>query len=150
MTSVGISCARTRNGSNVTVSRTTGHAFLLIRRFLSIVAELSLESQFLNGNVKVDCIHNAIALKLDPYTVGPWTRKRKVELDLRTSIGDEWMRVGHIDQVVARGEHMTPGAEILLESFHGAEVELNARRESGYLFGGNGSYLDFEVFCVLG
>jgi len=97
----------------------------------------------------MSCVDDTVTQKLDPDAIHACTWENHVELDFRTAVGQERMGMHHVDQVVARGEHMTPGAEILLESFHGAEVELNVRRESGYLFG-NGSYLDFEVFCVLG
>src|SRR5262245_7481879 len=79
----------------------------------------SLESQFLDGNVKVNGIDDTIALKLYPHTVGPRTREGQVKLDLRGSIGDERMRVRHVDQIVARCEHVPPGAEVFFKTFTG-------------------------------
>jgi hypothetical protein len=60
------------------------------------------------GNVEMDCVHNAAALELHPDAICAHTRESEIELNLRRAIGDERMRMHHIDQIVAYGEHVAP------------------------------------------
>lgn len=61
-------------------------------------------------------IHDPIPLELDPNTVHAGARKCQIELYLRRAVGDEGMRMHHIDQVVAGSQHMAPGAKIFLQT----------------------------------
>src|SRR4029453_18110695 len=67
------------------------------------------------GNVEMDCVHNAAALELHPDAICAHTRECEIELNLRRAIGDERMRMHHIDQIVAYGEHVAPGSQILFQ-----------------------------------
>src|SRR5262245_48928985 len=67
-------------------------------------------------NIKMRGVHDAFALELNPDPVGfrPW--KNDVELYLRAAVSDERMFVNHVDQVGTGHQHVSPSAEILLQS----------------------------------
>ena len=83
----------------------------------------SLQSQRFYGNIKVDRVDHAVALKLHPHAIGFRPRECQVELNLGAAVGDERMRVHHVDQIVAGSQHVTPCAEIFLESIGSRELK---------------------------
>ena len=76
----------------------------------------------LDRDVEMRGVHDAMALELHPDPVHARPREDEIELHLRTAVGDERMRVDHVDQVVAGRQHVAPGAEILLEAIAGVSV----------------------------
>ena len=66
--------------------------------------------------VEMGGVHDSVSLELHPHSIHTWAREYQTELHLRAAVGDEWMRMHHVDQVVAGDEHVPPGAEILLEA----------------------------------
>jgi len=84
----------------------------------SILALLQLRHR----HVKRRRVHHAVALELDPHTIRPRPREDHVELFLSPSIAMKDDR-DHIDQIVAGGQHVPPGAQILLQSIGGLQPE---------------------------
>src|SRR6266576_2815386 len=84
-----------------------------------------------HGHIKLCRVDHALALELHPDTVGFRSREDHVELNLRTAICDERMLVEHIDQILARREHVSPCAEILFESFTRLHSKIHLRLETG-------------------
>lgn len=64
-----------------------------------------------HGNVEMD-VHHTLALELYPDSIRLWPGKHDLELDHLMLIHTKRMEMQHVDEVVARGEHMCPGAEI--------------------------------------
>ena len=64
----------------------------------------------------MDRVDDPVSLELDPHSIGPRTREGEIELNLRRAIRDERMRMYHIDEVVARGKHMAPGSQVVLQA----------------------------------
>src|SRR4051812_10319150 len=92
--------------------------------------------QILHGHIELCRVDHALALELNPDPVYPLAREVDVELELRTGffrthIRDERMGVDHVDQVVARREHMPPRADVLLDSISGLEAEKYHRLLAG-------------------
>lgn len=83
-----------------------------------------------DGHVKVGCIDDTVALKLDPNTVASSTWKNQVELQFGTAIGKRWMRVNEIDQIVTCNKHVSPGSQILFVSFTRSELKPHLRQRS--------------------
>src|SRR4030095_14321417 len=83
--------------------------------------------QRFHRHIELDGIDDTQPLKLDPHAVdlGPW--KHHLELDHRALVHAVRMQMNHVDQVVARREHVRPGAEILLESLARIEPETQLR-----------------------
>ena len=74
----------------------------------------------LDRNIEVGGVDDAVALELHPHAIHARTREDQIELHLGAAVGDERMRVHHVDQVVAGGQHVTPRAEIFLEAVAGS------------------------------
>ena len=53
--------------------------------------------EFLNRDIEVRGVHDAVALKLHPHPVIPGTRERQIELNIRPAVGDERVGVNQID-----------------------------------------------------
>ena len=60
-------------------------------------------------------VHHALSLELHPDLLGMSARENDVELQLRPTVSDEGMIVNQIDQVVARRQHVRPGANVLFQ-----------------------------------
>ena len=118
--------------------------------FLRTSSAQRIRSECFHRNIEMSGVDDAVSLKLDPDAIHPCARKNEIELNLWPAIGKEWMCVHQVDQIVARGEHMAPGAEVLFKAFGGIQVELDIRGETGDRFGGNCGELDFQVFGILG
>src|SRR6202034_1542438 len=52
--------------------------------------------QLLNRNIEVRRVHYAFALELHPHAISPRPRELQTELELRSAIGDERMRVNQV------------------------------------------------------
>ena len=61
-------------------------------------------------------IHDTVTLELDPDSIGARPREDDLELDSRSAVGEKRVLVHHVDQVVARHEHVAPHSKVLLES----------------------------------
>src|SRR5262245_22817080 len=102
--------------------------------------------EFRDGYVEVDSIHYAISLKLNPHPVRARPRKDDAELYLRTAVGDEWVLMHHVDEVVARSKHVRPHAQVFLESFAWINREADLGPRSGRWLRRNGFERDVKVF----
>ena len=67
-------------------------------------------------NIEMSRVDSAVSWKLDPDAKHPCARKNEIELNLWSAIGEEWMCVHQVDQIVARGEHMAPGTKDIFQS----------------------------------
>src|SRR5215468_12092168 len=79
--------------------------------------------QFFDLHIEVCGIDYTFSLELHPDAVAVCAGEDHIELNLRAAVGDEWMLVHHIDQVIACGEHVSPGAEIFLQAVTGFHTE---------------------------
>ena len=86
--------------------------------------------EVLHGNVELRRVDHTLALKLYPDAIGVLAREVHVELHVGTAIRNERMSVDHIDQIVTRGEHVAPGADVLLDLGLG-RVQLALGRKLG-------------------
>ena len=93
----------------------------------------------------MDCVDCAIPLKLHPDSIRASTRKREIELNLRRPIGNEGMRVYHIDEVIAGGEQMSPGTEVFFKAITRRNVESQLRVPSCNRLGWSERQLDFDI-----
>src|SRR5271155_4865680 len=80
-------------------------------------------SKLHHWNVECRGIDDALALELHPHAIHAFARENYVKLRLRTAVGDERVGVNHVDQIVARGQHMPPGSQILLHPVERFELE---------------------------
>ena len=80
--------------------------------FLRSSSSQGIRSGRLHRNIEMSRVDDVVALKLDPDAIHPCARKNKVELNLWPAIGKEWMCVHQVDQIIACGEHVAPGAQI--------------------------------------
>ena len=71
----------------------------------------------------MDGVHHAISLDLHPHAIHTGTREREHELHLRAAVGEEWRRMHHVDQVLTGCQHVSPGAEISLETIAGRDTK---------------------------
>src|SRR6187200_2107298 len=87
--------------------------------------------QRFHWHVELDGIDDAQSLKLDPHAIGlgPW--KHHLEFDHRPVVDAIRMLMNHVDEVVARCQHVRPCPEILLESITRIEPEAQLRTISG-------------------
>ena len=97
----------------------------------------------------------AVALELGPEGVLARAGEDDVELDLVLIGVPGGMDVDEVEQVLAGGEEVAPGAEPGLDAFHWVEVEEEHGAEAGDGFGGVGTEGYFQVgglrlFEVLG
>ena len=72
-------------------------------------------------------VHDSIPLELHPNAVNARAGKGQIELHLRRTVCDERMRVYHVYQVVAGGQHMSPGAKIFLQTIARHQVKTQLR-----------------------
>ena len=61
-------------------------------------------------------IDHAFALELDPDAVGLRSRKEDVELHIGAAVGDEWVLMDGVDQIITDGQKVRPCANIWLEA----------------------------------
>src|SRR6476619_4810333 len=102
-----------------------------------------------DGDVEMRRVDDAVALELHPDAVDAGPREREAELHLRAAVSDVGMRVDHVDEVVADGEHMAPGADILLQAVARRQMNANLRGQAGDgVFRARGE-LDLQVLGVL-
>src|SRR5688572_17583595 len=102
-------------------------------------------SQFFYRNIKVNRVDYAVALDLHPHAVGSRARKRQVELNLGTAVGNERMTVHHVDQVIAGGKHVAPRPEVLLKSLTCVERKTELRVLAGDRLRRHGGEFNLQV-----
>src|SRR5689334_8066190 len=100
-------------------------------------------------NIEMHCVDNTIPLKLYPDTicVGAW--EGDVELHLRRTVCNEWVRMHHVDEIIAGGQHVTPGAKIFFKPVAGAQGETHLRIHSCDRLSRSCRQFDLEVFTIL-
>jgi hypothetical protein len=80
--------------------------------------------------------HRALALQLNPDAVDARAREHHLEFHLRTAVGEQRVLVHHVDEIIARDQHVRPCAEILLESSFGGDRQPHLRAGGrNWLFG---------------
>ena len=97
----------------------------------------------------MDGIHHAVSLELHPHAICASARESQIKLNLRRTIRKQGMRMRHIDQVVADRQHVTPRAEIFLNSLAGAERKAHLGVHSGNWLGRHCGNFYFQVFPIL-
>src|SRR5215469_9374772 len=103
-------------GVEFLVHATTYPALVARDMNLFLNCPLPQSLQLRHRNIEPCGVHHTLTLKLHPYAIGPCARKDDVELHLRPAVSDEGMIVNHVDQFIARRQHVAPGAEIELQS----------------------------------
>src|SRR5437868_8024463 len=88
------------------VGRATSSISSLCPGVVRIAARVFL-LQILHRNIELRRIHHALALKLHPHAIHTLAREVNIELHLGPAIRNERMRVNHVDQIVARGQHVS-------------------------------------------
>ena len=113
-----------------------------------VLSDRASVSAGFDGYVEVRGIHHAVPLKLHPDAESTRAREHQIELHHLTAIGNEGMRVDHVDQVVAGGQHVPPGAQILLEPIRRVQREAHLDRRTGGRLGRIDGEIDGQVFCL--
>src|SRR5262245_19580865 len=85
-------------------------------------------------DIEMDGVYNAVPLELHPNAVSTSSWKGEIELNLRRAVCYQRVRMHHVDQVVARRQHMAPGAKIFLESlaWRDAKAQLRVAARDGF------------------
>src|SRR6185436_16029208 len=109
---------------------------------------LWLRSRLDDRYIKMNSIDDTLPLELYPDAISADTRESQIKLNLRGPIGKKWMGMDHVDQVVAGRQHMTPGAQILLEAFSRTDRKAHLSVRPGNRLSWNCGQLDFQVLAI--
>src|SRR3989442_4999246 len=82
-------------------------------------------------HVEVSGIDDALTLKLHPHPIHASTWKDEAEQHLGTAVRERWMLVQHVDQVIARREHVAPRTKQSLNPRARAESTAHLRWLTG-------------------
>src|SRR5262245_45769870 len=103
------------------------------RHLPSSLLSCFLPSAYVVGSdVELSSVHHPCALELHPQAIVVIAAgENDVELDFRATgrvdLRDKRVGVDEIHEVVARNQHVTPGAEVLLNAIGSRELEVELR-----------------------